>query len=274
LATIDNSTKVNTLTGNYVAGDQNIYYQTQQEKVKERVSDNKQDTINGFTNHVFEDQEKEPKNLTSETVPSDLSSVNIDAVEAGIKRGKGEQLLKEGNDQLVIAQDFPAMDKVYTQLRDEIEKVFLEFKAKKDTLVKKECDSLLKELCDQAIKSSQIEKTLYELSFGEQGAQNFKIRVHGIVYIPSVRPRFGSPWIPDSSNIFALCLQRYANLSHARVQFPNRVNILTLEKNGTLTLRKERMEIIQENVTIAEVAQLIKSWMYDAEPWEAIQKDR
>ena len=211
--------------------------------------------------------------VTTSTGVSTLG-VNLDRIKAGINRGKASQHIKMVEDRRVISACFPTMNTLYEKLRGRVKEIFPVL-VERGIPVQEVMDSSLQDLYNRVLSSnlSTVDTTLYELEFGESKGESFRIRIHGIVYVPSLRVHSNVAWVPESSNLFALFIQRYANLSQGRVPFPSCAKILTLEQDGALFLRNENMGISMQ-VTISDVVHLIISWIEDEEAWEVINRDR
>ena len=198
---------------------------------------------------------------------------NYDKIHQAISKGKSIQSIKIAEDIREIKSSFIAVNRIYKQLRSELENIFTELTTASIPL-KKILDADFDSFCEQLIKNESTNSiTLYELMCGEQenNTSNFKFRIHCFVYKPSLQSFINSPSLPESSNIFTFALQRYANLT--RVTFPHITKRLTFERTGELTIRNEAMAE-EEVVTINSIGQMMKTWISDHEAWEIIQRDR
>jgi serine/threonine protein kinase len=204
--------------------------------------------------------------------PNNIQKFSIDAdrIQKGISRGKAIQYIKEAEDEQIISGAFETMDVAYKKLHESIEALYQQLKMS-GIAVRKETEQPLQNLLNQVLSSADAKDdlTLYQMEFGEQFPQTFRIRVNCLVYKPSFKAF--RPSLPESANPFVLYLERFSNPPHGRVQFPHRTKVLTVERNGTLILRDEHFTKASE-VTVLEVIGLITQWINDEEAWEIINQ--
>jgi serine/threonine protein kinase len=214
-------------------------------------------------------RERFPASFTADRNPP---MIDVSKIHQGIAKGKSTQ-------DFVVAQDLRMIDAsaagaavVYRELHEGLEALTASLQAH-NILVQKGSDARLEVFVRTLTGSAsgRNEATLYQLDLGEPAGKQFHFRVNCVAFIPSLRPYMNAPSLPESSNMICFYLQRYASLT--RVQFPSITMIVTIERDGTLRLRSERMEIV-EQTDVQRLLDMIKSWIEDPAPWEMIQRDR
>lgn len=203
----------------------------------------------------------------------EAGEVDLSHIRKGIALGKAAEITKDASDLRLLEAAFASIEPHYQRLQAGLERLFESWR-KSGIAVKKVEDQPLTSLKDQVLSSYQSnEMTLWCLQFGEPDGEKFNLRVHGYVYVPSLREHLSGALPREDENPVALFLQRYANLSHGRIPFPHETRILILQTDGTLALRDEHMTESRK-ATVKEVLRLLKTWVEDETPWAAITASR
>ena len=210
----------------------------------------------------------------SQTVDSAKGTImrfDTSKIAAGIAAGKSAQDLVLAEDHSVVSAASVDADLFYSALRTKLRQLF-ETAIQQGVECHIVCDVAFSDVVTQLRSNpSAIEKTVFEVVCGEQNGRCFSFRVATVAYLPSLR-KYMSDTVPSTSNLFAFFLQRFSN-SSSRLPFPHRTNVATLERDGQFILRTEKMEQVSL-ITVDKLADLVKSWIEDPDPWAAIQRDR
>jgi serine/threonine protein kinase len=199
-------------------------------------------------------------------------SIDIESIRRGIARGQSIQDLARADDLWIVQASAAEAALFYGDLHSELVKLLQAFQ-QSSVPVQKSMDVEFASFVDGLKQSAEANPdiTLYELQCGDPGKHCFQFRIHCVTYLPSLSRHRNGPTLPDSSNLFTFYAQRYANMT--RVSFPHFCRVLTLERDGSLMIRSERMEPVGRT-TVGDFIKQIKSVIEEPEAWEAIQRDR
>lgn len=197
-------------------------------------------------------------------------SINLESIRQGISRGKSAQDITQVGDLRVIEASAADAGLFYRALRAEMQALHAAF-TQTNVPVRVTTDLDFDECLRQCKAGPGIEFTLFELQLGASGSAQFNFLIRCVVFVPSLQEYINGPKLPGTSNIFTFYIQRDANVS--RVQFPHITKIITLEKDGTIMLRGERMDGA-ERTDLSKIMEIIKAALEESEPWEMIHKDR
>jgi hypothetical protein len=179
----------------------------------------------------------------------DKAVVDVVEIQAGIARGKAEQVARDSEELGLMATALPSFERVYHGVRIGLE-TLLEALQNSNIQVRKTIDG----------RPSIHLSVLYQLDLGNG---SWTIRLNPWWFRHEQR-------LPDTSRTFGFFLQSYCSAK----DFPNHSLVVTLEKDGSLKLWDEHFSSSPQKIDIVGVVELVRSWVNDGQAWEAISARR